>query len=126
MQWILTATGLLLALAIIMIGVSYIASPMTTVRSFGLPLPVDSPSIPSWLRLKGVRDVVTGLLVLAFMVWGNQWMVGLVLLVQTLIPIGDMMVILTGRGSAKHALGIHAVTAMVMLIVAIPMLMGAN
>jgi hypothetical protein len=51
--------------------------------------------------------VVTGLLVLAFMVWGNQWMVGLVLLVETLIPIGDMMVILTGRGSAKHALGIR-------------------
>jgi hypothetical protein len=38
--------------------------------------------------------------VLAFMVWGNQWMVGLVLLVQTLIPIGDMMVI--SRAEARQ------------------------
>jgi len=126
MQWILTGSGLLLALAIIMIGVSYITSPMTTVRSFGLPLPADNPTVPPWLRLKGVRDVVAGLLVLVFMVWGNQWAVGLVLLVEALIPIGDMAVILAGKGSLKHALGIHGLTAMVMLIVAIPMIMGAN
>jgi hypothetical protein len=125
MQWILTGIGLLLALAIIMIGVSYIASPMTTVRSFGLPLPVDGPSIPSWLRLKGVRDVVAGLLVLAFMVWGNQREIGLILLVEALIPTGDMLVILAGKGSVKHAMGIHGLTAMVMVIVAIPMMTGA-
>ncbi|MCL6709475.1 DUF4267 domain-containing protein [Pseudomonas sp. R2.Fl] len=126
MQWILTGTGLLLALAIIMIGVSYIANPMTTTRSFGLPLPVDSPTIPSWLRLKGVRDVVAGLLVLAFMVWGNEWAVGLVLLVEALTPTGDMLVILAGKGSVRHALGIHGLTAIVMLLVAFPMMMGAN
>jgi len=125
MQWLLTGTGLILALAIIMIGVSYIASSMTTVRSFGLPVPADNSIIASWLRLKGVRDVVAGLLVLAFMVWGNSQEVGLVLLVEALIPTGDMLVILTGKGSIKHAFGIHGVTAMVMVIVAIPMVMGA-
>jgi len=126
MHWIVNGTGLLLALAIIVIGTSYIARPIATTRGFGLPLPEDGPNIPWWLRLKGVRDIVAGLLVLAFMVWGVQREVGIVLLIEALIPIGDMLLILAAKGSAKHAFGIHGLTAVIMLLAAIPMIIGAH
>lgn len=126
MDWFAMATALLVSLAIIAIGASYIASPTTTMYSFGLPLPEESPNFPWWLRLKGVRDIVAGLLVLAFMVWGVQREVGIILLVEAIIPVGDMLLILAAKGSTRSALGIHGLTAVVMIVAAIPMTIGAH
>jgi hypothetical protein len=117
---------LLLALAIIAIGTSYIASPTTTMRGFGLPLPEDGPNVAWWLRLKGVRDIVAGLLVLAFMVWGVEREVGIVLLIEAMIPAGDMLLILAAKGSTKSAFGVHGLTAVIMVLVAIPMMIWAD
>jgi hypothetical protein len=125
MDWLLNGIGLLVSLAIIAVGTGYIATPTTMVRSFGLPLPGDDTGIPSWLRLKGVRDIVAGLLVLAFMLWGVQREIGLVLLIEAMIPVGDMLVILAAKGSTKSAFGIHGLTAAIMVLVAIPMITGA-
>ncbi|NKJ95459.1 DUF4267 domain-containing protein [Rhizobium leguminosarum bv. viciae] len=126
MLWLANGAGLLLALAIIAIGTSYIASPTITMRSFGLPLPEDGPNVAWWLRLKGVRDIVAGLLVLAFMVWGAQREVGIVLLIEAMIPAGDMLLVLAAKGSTRSAFGIHGLTAVIMVLVAIPMMIGAH
>jgi hypothetical protein len=85
MHWFALGLALLLALAIIAIGTQYVASPLTATRSFGLPL-LNGANIAWWLRLKGVRDIVSGLTVLAFMVWRAPSGVGLILLVAAIIP----------------------------------------
>lgn len=126
MYWLTNGTGLLLALAIIAIGTGYIANPTAMARSFGLPLPEDGPNIPWWLRLKGVRDIAAGLLVLAFMVWGAEREVGIVLLIEAIIPVGDMLLIVAAKGSTRHAFGIHGLTAAIMVLAAIPMIAGAH
>jgi hypothetical protein len=107
------------------IGTQYIASPLTATRSFGLPLHENGINIPWWLRLKGVRDIVSGLAVLAFMVWGVPRGVGIILLVEAIIPVGDMLVILAAKGSTKSALGMHGLTAVAMVLAAIPLTIGA-
>ena len=125
MHWLALGTAALLAFAIIAIGAEYIASPVAATRRFGLRLPENGADTAWWLRLKGVRDIVSGLVVLAFMAWGVAYGVGLVLLVEALIPIGDMLMILAAKGSTKHAFGIHGLTAVVMVATAIPLLIGA-
>jgi hypothetical protein len=125
MHWLALGTALLLALAIIAIGTRYVASPTTATRSFGLPLPENSANIAWWLRLKGVRDIVSGLTVLAFMSWGVPRGVGIILLVEAIIPVGDMLLILAAKGSTKSAFGMHGLTAVLMVLVAIPMMIGA-
>ena len=115
----------LVALAIIVIGALYVARPRAATRSFGLPLPEDGPNIAWWLRLKGVRDIASGLTVLAIMVWGGPHMVGIILLVEAIIPIGDMLVILAAKGSARAAIGMHGLTALLMILAAISLTMGA-
>jgi hypothetical protein len=126
MHWLPLGMALLLALAIIAIGTQYVVSPRTATRSFGLPLPEDGANVAWWLRLKGVRDIVAGLAVLAFMAWGAPREVGLILLVEAIIPVGDMLIILAAKGSTKSAFGIHGLTAVVMLSAAIPMMIGAS
>ena len=86
MHWLALGTALLMALAIIAIGTQYVVSPLAATRSFGLPLPESGTNIAWWLRLKGVRDIVSGLTVLAFMMWGAPSGVGLILLVEAIIP----------------------------------------
>jgi hypothetical protein len=118
--------ALLLALAIIAIGTSYVASPRAATRSFGLPLPEEGANVAWWLRLKGVRDIVSGLVVLAFMAWDGARGVGLFLCVAALIPVGDMLTTLAAKGSAGRAFGIHGLTAVLMLLAGIPLLIGVR
>jgi hypothetical protein len=126
MHWLEVGLTLLLALAIIAIGTQYIVSPMAATRSFGLPLPENTANIAWWLRLKGVRDIVSGLAVLAFLAWGAPGAVGLILLVEAIIPVGDMLMILAAKGSPKTAFGMHGHTAVIMVLVAIPMMIGVR
>jgi uncharacterized protein DUF4267 len=120
------AVALLAALGIIAIGFMYLTNPRAATQSFGLPLPEQGPNVAWWLRLKGVRDVVSGLVVLALMAWGGQRMVGLVLLIEAIIPVGDMSLILAAKGSTGRALGIHGLTAALMILAAIPLIMGVS
>ena len=115
----------LVAVAVMFLGMQYLATPWTTTRSFGLPRPADDAVTASWLRLKGVRDIVSGLTVFAVLVWGDPKLVGLILIVEALIPLGDMSVVLAGNGSTKSALGIHGVTALLMLLAGVPLALGA-
>jgi hypothetical protein len=124
MHWFALGLALLVALAIIAIGTQYIAGPLTATRSFGLPLPGNDTNIAWWLRLKGVRDIVSGLTVLAFMMWSAPSGVGLILLVEAIIPVGDMLVILAAKGSTKSAFGIHGLTAVLMVLAAMPLMIG--
>lgn len=125
MHWLALGIALLVALGIIAIGTQYIVTPTTATHSFGLPLPEKGANIPWWLRLKGVRDIATGLTVLVFMAWGTPGGVGMILLVFAVIPIGDMLVILAAKGSTKLAFGMHGLTAMFMILAGFLMMMGA-
>lgn len=126
MYWFSIAVALLAALGIIAIGVMYLTNPRAATESFGLPLPEQGPNMAWWLRLKGVRDVVSGLVVLALMAWDGPRMVGLVLLVEAIIPVGDMSLILAAKGSTGRALGVHGLTAALMIAAAIPLIAGVS
>ena len=60
------------------------------------------------------------------MVCGVPRGVGLILLVEAVIPVGDMLVILAAKGSTRSAFGIHGLTAVVMVLAAIPLMMGVR
>lgn len=124
MHWFSFGVALLVAIGIIAIGIMYLSNPRAASQSFGLPLPEKGENIAWWLRLKGVRDIVSGLLVLALMVWGGSRMVGIALLIEAIIPLGDMSLILAAKGSATRAFGIHGFTGALMILAAIPLIMG--
>jgi len=126
MHWLALGMAGLIAAGIIAIGTLYLARPRTAARGFGLLLPEEGANIDWWLRLKGVRDIASGLVILACMTWFGQQAVGLVLFVYAVVPIGDMLVVFGGKGSAKSAIGIHGVTATVMILASIPLMTGAR
>jgi hypothetical protein len=126
MHWLAIGLALFLAFAIIVIGTQYLVNPTAATRSFGLPLPEGGANIAWWLRLKGVRDIASGLAVLAFMAWGTPFGVGIILLVEAVIPVGDMLLILAAKGSTKSAFGMHGATAVLMLLTATFVMIGGR
>ena len=105
----------LIALGIIVIGCFYIASPQRILGGFGLKPPAPDADTYAWLRLKGIRDVASGLAVLTLMLTTDSRTVGVVLLVFALIPFGDMSNVLISGGRKATALSVHGVTCAVML-----------
>jgi hypothetical protein len=69
------------------------------------------------LRLKGIRDLASGLVVLSLMRMTDSRSVGVAVLVFAIVPFGDMSTILGSGGSKARAFGVHGVTSAVMIVV---------
>jgi hypothetical protein len=125
MGWFSTGIVLLASVGIILVGLMYLARPRAAASGFGLPMPEAGNNIDWWLRLKGVRDIVSGLVMLALLAWGPARLLGIAFLVQSLTPLGDMSTVLGAKGSAKLAFGMHGLTAALMIVAAVFLIRGA-
>src|SRR5215469_2084416 len=108
--------AVLVSVGIIVIGCFYLASPQRILGGFGLKPPAPDPDTHAWLRLKGIRDVASGLAVLTLMLTTDSRTVGIVLMVFAIIPFGDMSNVLRSGGSKSRALSMHGLTCAVMLL----------
>jgi hypothetical protein len=88
-----------------------------TATAFGLPQ-VPEREARGWWQVKGVRDIVSGVLVIVAIITARAdlwWLI----LVLSLIPFGDALVVLTNEGRKSAAFGIHGATAAAMIIAAL-------
>jgi len=107
--------AVLVSIGIIVIGCFYLASPQRILGGFGLKPPAPDADTRAWLRLKGSRDIASRLALLTLMLTTNNRIVGIVLLVLSIIPFGDMSTILMSGGRKVTAFSVHGVTCAVML-----------
>ncbi|TCO65506.1 DUF4267 domain-containing protein [Actinocrispum wychmicini] len=121
MHYIAMGIAILSGLGIIFVGSQYLLAPARTAKSFGLPT---WPNETSWLNLKGIRDVVSGLSVLIPLALGQFEVAGYLMLAAAITPTGDAMTILRNRGSKAAAYGIHGATALVVIIGGVLFLAG--
>jgi len=105
--------AVLLAVAIIVIGCFYVISPDRMTGSFGLKPPAPDADTRAWLRLKGFRDIASGLVVLTLLLTTDKRTAGIALLVEAIIPLGDMSNVLASGGSKSTAFSVHGVTCAV-------------
>jgi hypothetical protein len=60
------------------------------------------------------------------MMWGALSGIGIILLVEAIIPMGDTLLILAAKGSTKSAFGMHGLMALLTVLAAIPPMSGAR
>jgi hypothetical protein len=106
-----TAIGLLVCLFIIVIGLRFLLSPSGAATGFGIQ-PDNSRALTA---IKGVRDIASGLIVFAVWVTSTPAAFGWALLAAALIPIGDAVIVSTAGHRPGYALGVHGVTALLMI-----------
>jgi hypothetical protein len=112
----------IVAVSIIGIGIAYAAGSARNAAGFGLPRLLE-PQTRGWWQVKGVRDIVSGVLLIVALC-AAQAALWWLLLVLALIPLGDAVVVLANRGRKSAAFGIHGVTALAMVIAALLLARG--
>ncbi|MGI5492941.1 DUF4267 domain-containing protein [Microtetraspora malaysiensis] len=117
---VLTVVG---ALFIGYVGVSYLLAPQSMAPNFGLPSWPHGEGV-GFLAVKGVRDVVSGLVILTVALAGNRRVLGWVTLAIALTPIGDMFIVLLSGGAPAIAFGVHGATAAAVILAGSLLLSG--
>ncbi|MCR8897092.1 DUF4267 domain-containing protein [Gordonia sp. GONU] len=117
---IVTAVGYalagLIAVAIIAIGIRFLVAPGVAAGGYGVPAETGRPDVDAYLEVKGLRDILSGLVVVILMVAGATHLLAWVILGATLIPVGDAVIVWRHGGPRSIALGVHGGTAIVMVV----------
>ncbi|MEU5868795.1 DUF4267 domain-containing protein [Nonomuraea sp. NPDC047529] len=124
-----TTVGVVLAfvgaLFIGYVGVSYLLAPQSMAPNFGLPSWPHGEGA-GFLAVKGVRDLASGLVILAVLMTGNRRVLGWVVLAAALTPIGDMFIVLLSGGDPATAFGVHGATAAAVVLAGGLLLSGSR
>lgn len=110
-----TLAGLIGA-AIIFIGARFVVAPRVAAAGYGVQPDLEQPSVSAYMKVKGVRDIASGLFVFILIAAHATPLLGWVILAATIIPLADAIIVLGNGGSKSIAWGVHGVTAAVMLI----------
>lgn len=105
-----------IAAGIIFIGFRFLLAPSTAAAAYGVPAGAE-PHLQAYLSAKGIRDIASGLFLAMLMAYGSTRVLGSFILIATLIPIVDAMIVLRQGGSRTIAFGVHGSTAVAMLII---------
>lgn len=104
------------AVAIIVIGGRFLLNPKDGAQGYGIAA-TDKVSL-AYGRVKGIRDIVSGLVVLAALRRGRPDELAAAMGVTTLTPITDLLIVLSNEGTkAQLPLSIHGGTALYMAAV---------
>ncbi|MFE9422514.1 DUF4267 domain-containing protein [Kitasatospora sp. NPDC006697] len=106
-----TALG---AAFIIFIGARFMVDPHGAAAGFGIAGPRGTGE--GYYDIKGLRDIVSGLVPLALLIAGQRRALGWVMLAASVTPFGDAVIVLTHGGSLATALGIHFATALFVVL----------
>lgn len=112
----------LLGLGIVAIGVRFLRAPRAAAAAYGVAIREEIGDAGAYLSAKGVRDIVSGLVLFLLIAIAGYRVLGGWMLVMTLIPIGDAVVVLRSGGSKGAAYGWHVTTAVVMAVIGILLL----
>ncbi|WP_330185304.1 DUF4267 domain-containing protein [Nocardia sp. NBC_01503] len=107
---IATALSVIGAAFIIYVGFGFLTDPEAAASGFGMPAWPHGDAA-DFLNVKGDRDVVMGLLILALLAFRQRFALGITMLVMALAPVSDMLIVLAHNGSTAAAFGIHGLTA---------------
>ena len=114
---------LVIPVAIIGLGINFILNPVGASTGFGIP--IHDPAAFPFMWTKGIRDIFSGLVVLAFLLRGDRRTTATVFAIAIVIPFCDGLVILKHLGLAPP-IYIHWGTAFYMMIVAAFLLRRKN
>lgn len=121
---IATVLAGLIGAGIIFIGVLAFFAPQAA-AGFGIPdTPTEDRTFQAWLTVKAVRDIVSGLFIFVLLVAATPEVLGWIMLVGALIPVGDGLIVLRSKGPKAAAYGVHWATAAVMLAIGVLLLVA--
>lgn len=108
------ALSIIIAIAIIVIGVRFLLAPQVAAAGYGVP----DERGNAYLAVKSVRDMTFGLVAFLLIVSHATHLLGWFMAIAAIIPVADALIVLRSGGSKAVAYGVHGTTAVIMLATA--------
>ncbi|MEO3827780.1 DUF4267 domain-containing protein [Actinomadura sp. B10D3] len=105
--------AVVLVLFVVFIGARFLTAPQAAAAGYGVPAKPDGDA--AYLEIKGLRDLTLGLIGLALIVFAGAHAAAWYMLVATVAPLGDTLIVLRNGGTRAVAFGIHFATAVIVL-----------
>lgn len=112
--------GLGSALAIIVLGIRFFVAPRQATLDFG----VEPDNVRALAAIKGGRDVTLGVIVILVWAGAGRSAVGWALLGAAVAPMIDATIVLTNDGKLAKALGVHGLTAVLLIAAGLILAVG--
>lgn len=117
-------TALVIALVgcvgIIVLGIRFLLAPQRATVDFG----VAADNVRALTAIKGVRDITSGVVLLAVWAAAGRESLGWALLAAALTPAADAIIVRTNDGKLAVALGIHGLTAALLVAAGLVLALG--
>ena len=107
-------------LAIAVLGGRFLRTPRRATIDFG----VAADDVRALTAIKGVRDITSGVVPLVVWAAAGAAPFGWALVAAALTPAGDAVIVLARGGKRSTALGIHGLTAAVLVAVGLVLALG--
>ena len=93
------------------LGGRFLLDPANAAEGYGVRTGADNP----YLAVKGIRDLGAGVTLLGFLARNDVGALGPALLTLSVIPVGDALVVRHHGAPLSTSLGIHGLTALLMI-----------
>ena len=103
--------GFIGCVAIIVLGVRFTLQPHQATLDFGIA----ADNLRGLTEIKGVRDITSGVVPLVAWASAGRTTLGWVLVAAAITPTADALIVLTNGGKVAKALGVHGLTAAVLV-----------
>jgi uncharacterized protein DUF4267 len=112
--------GLIACVAIIVLGIRFFLQPRQATLDFGIA----ADNLLGLTEIKGARDITSG--VVPVVVWASagQTTLGWVLVAAAITPTADALIVLTNSGKLSKVLGVHALTAGLLVAAGLVLALG--
>src|SRR5262249_36192260 len=94
----------------------YRRPPFSAATAYGVPAGAE-PHLRPYLSAKGIRDIASRLFTAMLVAFGSAHALGWFMLIASIIPLSDAVIVLHQGGSRTVAFGVHGGTAVAILIV---------
>jgi hypothetical protein len=112
--------GLIACAAIIVLGIRFFLQPRQATLDFGIA----ADNLRGLTEIKGARDITSGVVPLVVWACAGQTTLGWVLLAAAITPTADALIVLTNGGKRSKALGIHGLTAGLLVATGLVLALG--
>ena len=120
MQIAALVVALIACAAIIAIGSRFLLQPRQATLAYG----VAADNVRALTEIKGVRDITSGVVLLVVWAAAGRTALGWALVAAAITPTADALIVLTSRGKLSTALGIHGLTAGLLVAAGLVLTLG--
>ncbi|MEU9378443.1 DUF4267 domain-containing protein [Streptomyces sp. NPDC048255] len=118
---ITTALAALTGVAVLFLGLNFLLNPDGAPAGFGIT-PWPQGNADGYFVVKGIRDIAVASTVFLLLTLGQRRILGWVVLIDAIIPLGDALAVVTHGGTFTTALSVHVSAAAIVVLTAIMLL----